>query len=177
MKTYEFSIIASGLDPAADDFEVRFYEAGCDDATIAFQKGHIIVDFARQAETVSEAIASAVENVRSAGATVDRVEPDPLVSLSDIAARSEMTRAAMSHYAKGIRGKDFPAPVARVTSESPLWNWATVANWLFRNGKLHKEDAIEAEAFFRANEAVQSGETEIRTYVQRHVSVYQKALC
>ena len=44
MKMYEFSIIASGLDPQADDFEARFYNAGCDDATISFQKGHIIVD-------------------------------------------------------------------------------------------------------------------------------------
>ena len=39
MKKYEFSIIASGLDPEAEDFEKRFYDAGCDDATISFQKG------------------------------------------------------------------------------------------------------------------------------------------
>jgi hypothetical protein len=44
MKTHEFSIIAPGLDPQAEDFESRLYDAGCDDATIAFQKGHIIVD-------------------------------------------------------------------------------------------------------------------------------------
>ena len=34
MKKFEFSIIASGLDPAAEDFEQRFYDAGCDDAPI-----------------------------------------------------------------------------------------------------------------------------------------------
>jgi hypothetical protein len=38
MKMHEFSIIASGLDPRAEDFELRFYGAGCDDAAIAFQK-------------------------------------------------------------------------------------------------------------------------------------------
>lgn len=101
MKKYEFSIIASGLNPEAEDFEQRFFDAGCDDATVSFQKGHIIVDFAREAESVSNAIASAVTNVQKAGATVDRVEPDPLVSLSDIAARTGMTRAAMTQYAKG----------------------------------------------------------------------------
>ena len=73
MKTYEFSVIVSGLDNNADDFEDRFYEAGCDDALVAFQEGHIIVDFAREANSIEEAIASAVENVRSIGASVDRV--------------------------------------------------------------------------------------------------------
>jgi TATA-box binding protein (TBP) (component of TFIID and TFIIIB) len=50
-------------------------------ATIAFQKGHIIVDFAREADALEDAIATAVEAVTKAGAKVDRVEPDPLVSL------------------------------------------------------------------------------------------------
>ena len=80
MKTFEFSIIASGLDPTAEDFEQRFYDAGCDDAAIAFQKGHIIVDFTREAKSVSEAIITAVRNVRATGARVVRVEPAPLVS-------------------------------------------------------------------------------------------------
>jgi hypothetical protein len=105
VKAYEFSIIASGLDPSTDDFEARFYDAGCDDATISFQKGHIIVDFAREADSVDRAIVSAIECVKVAGATVDRVEPDPLVNLSDIAARTGMTRAAMSQYSKGQGAK------------------------------------------------------------------------
>ena len=114
MKLHEFSIIASGLDPHAEGFRLsRFYDAGCDDATVAFQKGHIIVDFAREAESLQEAIASAVEAVDKAGAKVERVEPDPLVSLSDMAARAGMTRAAMTNYFKGIRAKDFPPPIAK----------------------------------------------------------------
>lgn len=74
MKTFEFSVIASGLDPAAEDFEQRFYDADCDDAAIAFQKGHIIVDCTREATSVGEAIVSAVRNVQATGARVDRVE-------------------------------------------------------------------------------------------------------
>jgi hypothetical protein len=70
MKKYEFSIIASGLDPEAEDFEQRFHEAGCDDATISFQKGHIIVDFAREAKSIDEAILCAMKNVEAAGAQV-----------------------------------------------------------------------------------------------------------
>lgn len=158
MKTYEFTVIASGLDPAAEDFETRFYDAGCDDATVAFQKGHIILDFAREARSISTAIASAVQNVQAAGAKVDRIEPDPLVSLSDIASRTGMSRAAMTQYAKGQRSRGFPAPVARVTSDSPLWDWATVAHWLFEHEKLTEDDVLEAAIVKEANQALARNE-------------------
>lgn len=176
MNKYEFSIIASGLDPSAEDFEQRFYDAGCDDATISFQKGHIIVDFAREAESISRALASAVKEVQSAGATVERVEPDPLVSLSEIAARTGMSRAAITQYSKGQRSKDFPAPVARVTTDSPLWDWATVATWLFKHEKLSKEAAIEAEAVRIANAAIQSHEQKLEETLRGSISDYEKKL-
>jgi hypothetical protein len=107
MATFEFTVIASGLDPQATDFESRFYEGRCDDATVSFQNGHIILDFAREAKSISEAIVTAVADASEAGATVERVEPDPLVSLSDMAFRSGMTRAAMSNYYKGLRQEGF----------------------------------------------------------------------
>ncbi len=154
MRTFEFSIIASGLDPHADDFEDRFYNAGCDDALVAFQKGHIIVDFSRESETIEEAIASAVDNVRAAGADVDRIEPDPLVNLSEIADRIGASRSSVSHYAKGSRGQGFPAPVAKVTDESPLWSWPSVARWLVAREQLSKEVLVEAEVVKEANEAI-----------------------
>jgi hypothetical protein len=75
MKVHEFSIIASGLDPEAENFLERFYDAGCGDATVAFQNGHIIIDFGREAESLEDAIASAIADVKKAGATVGRVEP------------------------------------------------------------------------------------------------------
>ena len=155
--TFEFAIVASGLDPDAEDFFDRFFDAGCDDATIAFQKGHIIADFAREAASLEDAIASAIADVKKAGATVDRVEPDPLVSLSDMAARAGLTRAAMTNYSKGARAKDFPAPVAKVTSESPLWDWATVARWMYQNNKLGREAAIDAEIVKQANAVIGDG--------------------
>lgn len=77
MRTHEFSVIASGLDPRADDFEARFFDAGCDDALVSFRRGRIVVDFSRKADTVNEAISSAVENVRAAGAIVEGVETNP----------------------------------------------------------------------------------------------------
>ena len=161
MKTFEFSIIASGIDPTADDFGDRFYDAGCGDALVAFQKGHTIIDFAREANSIDEAIASAIENVCAAGAKIDRVEPDPLVNLSEIASRANLTRAAISNYAKGDREKNFPAPVARVTSDTPLYDWAEVASWMARNKKISPEVAISAGVFKEANTAVAAGETHL----------------
>ena len=130
---------------------MRFYEAGCDDATISFQRGRIIVDFSREAESIDVALVSALTEVESTGATVERIEPDPLVSLADIATRTHMTRAAMTNYAKGHRGHGFPAPVARITSESPLWNWDEVAHWLFRHGRIDAETVLAAFALRRVN--------------------------
>ena len=152
MQVHEFSVIADGLDPTADDFESRFYEAGCDDATISFQRGVIILDFAREAETLEAARASAIEQVSKVGARVIRVEPEPLVSLSEIAQRSGMTRAAISLYASGQRGAAFPSPVARFTSESPLWNWADVAAWLEKAGRLDEPEVKKAKILSSFND-------------------------
>lgn len=177
MKTFEFSIIASGVDPTADDFGDRFYDAGCDDALVAFQKGHTIIDFAREANSIGEAIASAVENVLAAGAKIDRIEPDPLVNLTEIAARTHVTRAAISNYAKGARGgKDFPPPVARVTSDTPLYDWAEVASWLALNHKLSIEAAVCAGVFKEANAAISSGEMHLRERLKKRAHDDEKSL-
>ena len=157
MTTFEFSIIASGLDRKADDFERRFYDAGCDDATISFQKGHIIVDFAREADSIDDAISTAIEAVISTGASIIRVEPDPLVNLSEIAARSGMTRQAIALYSSGQRGRDFPAPIARITADNPLWDWPSVASWLFKTNRIPEGAVIEAALIKEANNLIVAG--------------------
>ncbi len=173
---FEFSIVASGPDPRSDDFETRFYEAGCDDATVSFQKGHIILDFAREAGSFDAALASAIENVTAAGANVDRVEPDPLVSLADIASRAGLTRAAITHYSKGSRARDFPPPVARVTSDSPLWDWAAVAVWMFRHGRLGRDLAVQAVVVKCANDALHSGASGLGVILKRTAEDCEAAL-
>jgi predicted DNA-binding transcriptional regulator AlpA len=151
MKVHEFTIIASGLDPEAEDFESRFFEAGCDDATIAFQEGAIIVEFSREAVSFSKAVETACENVLAAGAAIERVEPDHLVSLTEIAERCGLTKQAISLYTDGKRGEDFPNPVARVTSRHPLWDWSQVAEWLHRHDRLDREEVVRARIVKEAN--------------------------
>ena len=43
-----------------------------------------------------------------------------------------------------------------MTSDSPLWDWATVAKWLFHHDKLSRDEAIEAAAVRAANAAIGS---------------------
>ncbi|HET6940760.1 MAG TPA: hypothetical protein VFH89_01225 [Sphingomicrobium sp.] len=176
MKTYEFTIIASGLDLEADDFETRFFEAGCDDATVGSQNGRILIDFSREAPSLTEAIVTAVESALQGGAIVERVEPDPLVSLSDMASRSGMTKGAMSNYSNGHRLDGFPAPTARVTTPSPLWNWAQVAKWLYRNGRISRDKALEAGVFAAANDILKSDGDTLADALERRTEELEAAL-
>ena len=155
MRTHEFTIVASGLDPEMDGYEDRFVEAGCDDATLSFQKGVIIADFAREAVSFSKAVATAYEDILKTGAKIERVEPDYMVSLSDIAERSGLTRQAISLYTKAERGSGFPNPVARVTSNSPLWDWLEVTEWLYAQGKIDGEAVLEARIIKEANRHIE----------------------
>lgn len=151
MKKFEFAIIASGMDPEDEDFEDLFYEAGCADATLAFQKGVIIIEFNRKAVSFSQAVISACKNVIVAGAKIERIEPDHLVSLAEMAERCPLTRQAMSLYADAKRGEGFPSPAVRVTSKHPLWDWSEVAEWLHQNSKLPLEDVVQARIVKEAN--------------------------
>jgi hypothetical protein len=167
MKIHEFTIIASGLDPESDDFADRFFEAGCDDATLSFQKGVIIVEFYREAVSFSKAVISACEDVLRAGATVQRVEPDYLVSLSEIAERCGKSRQAISLYTNGERGAGFPAPVARVTSKHPLYDWQEVAGWLVERDALPREELVRARVVKEANLHFEASEAAEDNFVRR----------
>lgn len=151
MKSHNLTIIATGLDPRATDFADRLYEAGCDDATVSFQKGLLVIEFDREARTFLSALFSALRDVKKAGATIERVEPDYLVSAAEIAKRAALSRSAITLYVKGERGRGFPHPVACVTSESPLYDWGEVAAWLHRQQRLPLVEVVEAKAVREVN--------------------------
>lgn len=140
MQTYEFTFVVGNADPHAEDFEDRFFEAGCDDATLVLMHGAVAACFNRSADTFKDAVLSAYEDVLAAGASIERFEPDYLVSAGDIAARSGLTRQAISLYAKGERGEEFPKPHVRVTTSQPLWDWVEVSRWLVKRGKVDEQD-------------------------------------
>lgn len=138
MNCYEFTIVAGGLPIDSDDWQDRFFEAGCDDAVIVLERGQFVLHFDREAHSAEEALTSAAADVARTGASIVRFEPDPLVSASDIAERADLTRQAISLYANGARGGGFPPPVACVSGSRPLWKWSEVAAWLFKAEKVEQ---------------------------------------
>ncbi len=78
MKTYEFSLVLTASEVTDGDCD-HLYEAGCDDALIGTSNCVTRVMFSREADSLEEAIRSAVANVRSAGFDLTRIEMDPPV--------------------------------------------------------------------------------------------------
>lgn len=140
---YDFTFVVDA-DPHAEDFEDRFIEAGCDDATFLLMRGAAAVSFDREAPTYKEAVFSAYEQIKATGAQVLRFEPDFLVSQADIAERSGLTKAAVSLYIRGERKDGFPAPSARLQSPFPLWDWVSVSKWLVEHNQLPEQAYREA---------------------------------
>ena len=82
----------------------------------------------------------------------------------------------MTNYFKGARGKNFPPPVARVTSDHPLWDWAEVARWMFENNKIGIEQAVDAEIYKSANEAISHGNTDLGPLLRKRAEDYEREL-
>ncbi len=86
MKCYEFSVILRGLDVIDEDLVDKLFEAGCDDGSPFSSCGIASVGFSREAESLEEAIRSAVADVQKAGCTVERVQIErdsPLLAKTD----------------------------------------------------------------------------------------------
>lgn len=140
MPLYNFTLTLSGVTYDTDGLEDALYKSGCDDALICAYGNSVYVDFDREADSLNEAVASAVENIELAGigAIVESVD-SALVGLSDIAEMTDMSRQAIAMLKDGARGSgDFPGPIQRIKGQSPLWDWADVAQWLLKNGRLQE---------------------------------------
>ncbi len=143
MTVYDFTFVVDA-DPYAEDFEDRFVEAGCDDATFLLMKGSAALSFDREADNYKTAVLSAYKQIKDAGSSVVRFEPDFLVSPVDIAERANLTRSSINLYIRGERREGFPAPSVRVKSKNPLWDWVKVSRWLVENDMLRESAYSEA---------------------------------
>jgi len=159
MKTYAFTLVLSGFTNITEQIEDRFFEAGCDDALLSFRDGVPYLDFDREAESPREAILSAVHDVEKAGlgARVIRVEPDDLVTASEIAERTGRSRESIRLLAAGKRGQGgFPPPFRGMKRRTRLWRWSEVALWLAeREGNLSDPLVDEAHTIAAINGALE----------------------
>ena len=76
MTKYEFTVYLAGLTEITEEAANALFEAGCDDASPASRDGQVWSTFHREAESLEDAIRSAVGDVHKAGFQVERVELD-----------------------------------------------------------------------------------------------------
>ena len=74
MAKYEFTLVLSGSPELSEDLAEKLFAAGCDDGTPGVCNGVFSIDFHREAQSLEEAIRSAIKNVKSVGYPVERVE-------------------------------------------------------------------------------------------------------
>jgi hypothetical protein len=75
--THSFTIYLDGIRTLTEHLVNKLYEAGCRDATIAFQNGELAIDYARPAVSLDKALASAVRDLIEHGYRIQRIELAP----------------------------------------------------------------------------------------------------
>jgi hypothetical protein len=157
METYNFTLIIS---PPAVDQEAaadKLYGGGCGDAMFSVSGGVYEVQFDREANSIQEAVLTAISDVNQAGigSQVVRVVPDDLVNANTIAERSGKTRQAVRFWYLGERGEGFPAPKA-IVGKSPVWSWVSVARWLNGRGELDLGAVETAQVIAKINREIET---------------------
>ncbi len=166
---YQFTLVLKNVNEKTPHLEDSLYEAGCDDALINYRNGAVYLEFDREAESLEDAVVSAIKNIRSAtvDADVASVSPENLVTESEIAKRLKMGRQTVSLWIKGQRRENFPSPVMRLSEKSPLWQWHEVVVWLFESDIIKDKQLLDSALFF-ANINAALGELDKNTREMRH---------
>lgn len=128
MPEQSFTLVIQG---DVDEHLEDLFEAGCDDATFGSVDGVQYADFDRTSPNLAQAVASAITAIETVpGLRVLRVEPDDLVTATEIAQRLGRSREGVRLLISGERGRgDFPAPVSHLRSRNRLWRWSDVVAW------------------------------------------------
>ena len=156
-EVHTFTLLLVNEHELTTELEDALFEAGCVDGMLFSKNQVVYIEFDRDADSLEEAIVSAINNVESAGFQVARVEPSDLVTSAEISRRANRSRQSVAQIIKGKRGKGgFPIPVAGVTSKTSVWSWAEVSNWLLKEKKIDDLFLIKkAEVIRDVNETLE----------------------
>ena len=161
-REYDFALVIEGVADLNDDVMNKLFNAGCDDATFSVRYGLIFAEFSRDADSYSQALLTAISDVRAAdvGAEVLRVNTCDLVTPADIARRIDRSRELVSQYISGDRGPGkFPPPECFLADDKPLWMWCAVSYWLLENSLIRPEEYHEAQFVWVVNDWLSSQRT------------------
>ncbi len=133
--TFQFTLLVDGPDIQGEDYLDALFEAGCDDALVGSTDGVQYLDFDREADSLSNAIMSAISDVETiTGVEVVRIADAGLISMAEIAERTGRTRESVRLLVAGERGPGgFPPPVTDPRNRYRLWRPADVDSWFSAN--------------------------------------------
>jgi len=154
-REFDFALVLDGMNDLTDAVMDKLFKAGCDDATFSLRYGRVFAEFSRTAATYTQAVLSAIRDVRKAdvGADLVRVNACDLVTASDIARRIDRSRELVSQYISGGRGPgNFPPPECLLADDKPLWAWCAVSHWLVENQLVRPEVHEQARFAWVVNE-------------------------
>ncbi|GLY22636.1 helix-turn-helix transcriptional regulator [Micromonospora sp. NBRC 101691] len=143
MTTHIFTVV---LDRQPTDAELdALFVAGCDDAAFGTENNLPIAEFDREAETMADAIATAVHSLDEVGLVALRILDQDLVTLADVAERIGQSRESVRRYASGERGPgNFPPPVNPAREGTVFYRWSEVAPWVRDNLRIEIADSDPA---------------------------------
>jgi hypothetical protein len=76
LRAHSFTVVLAGMDELTVELADAVYGSGIDDALLRSEGPTLYLDFEREAESLGDAIGSAVKDVERAGLAVARVEVD-----------------------------------------------------------------------------------------------------
>ncbi|MES1942267.1 phage transcriptional regulator AlpA [Salinisphaera sp. T5B8] len=134
----------------------RLFEAGCDDALPGIgQSGRLALEFTREANSATDALESAIADVRKAVDNAELVEVLPdYAGLTDIAEHVGMSRQNLRKITTK-NGSTFPPAVHE--GNPSLWHLSDALSWLAEHGYAVDAATLETSAAARElNTAVQA---------------------
>ena len=175
MTSYEFTLIVEGPDLQDESVIDALFAAGFDDATIARVGGTQYLDFDRVADSFADAVISATKSLESTvtGVRVVHLEPDDLVTMTEIAERVGRTRESVRLLISGDRGPgEFPSPATHFRSRQRMWRWQEVATWFAEKlGEPELGDPVQAQFItaFNAGLKLRGVDKDLRVRIGRLV--------
>ncbi len=150
---YEFTLVLSDDATLTEELESALYGGNCDDCLISSVAGRVVLTFTRTADSLKDAIVSAIADFRSSGVAADILFVDEcnLVTQSEIARKVGKSRQWI-HQLKNTEG--FPPPVCEITEGTPLWYWCEVVEWLSANGMVDANVVRDAHEVALINSAL-----------------------
>lgn len=135
MRTWHFSLILSGIDADEDAGFDSLWSACADEPLIGTYDGVSELLFSREAETVEDAVLSAIADVeRINGVRVAGLRDESFWTIRDIAACSGRSPAEIRRLIDRADDTSFPPHLSDPDEPDPLWRAQEVIAW-FRDHK------------------------------------------